>query len=83
MLCNKTWSDWPDPRIGLGNRKKWRLCCRHSCPGYNETALTEGAIENISQKTICFKDDTCNQLLRNNPQKRFIQPEDIVNTVII
>ena len=51
------------------------------CPGYTETALTEGAIENIAQKTGCFKDDTCNQLLRNNPQKRFIQPEDIANTV--
>ena len=53
------------------------------CPGYTETALTEGAIENIAQKTGCFKDDTCNQLLRNNPQKRFIQPEYFANTVII
>ena len=51
------------------------------CPGYTETALTEGAIENIAQKTGYFKDDACNQLLRNNPQKRFIQPEDIANTV--
>ena len=50
---------------------------------YTETALTEGEIENIAQKTGCFKDDACNQLLRNNPQKRFIQPEDIANTVII
>ena len=53
------------------------------CPRYTETVLTEGAIENITQKTSCFKDDTCNQLLRNNPQIRFIQPEDIANTVII
>ena len=52
-------------------------------PRNTETSLTEGAIENITQKTSCFKDDTCNQLLRNNPQKRFIQPEDIANTVII
>ena len=47
------------------------------CPAYNETALTEGAIENITQKTSCFKDYACNKLLRNSPQKRFIQPEDI------
>ena len=53
------------------------------CPGYTETALTEGAIENIAQKTGCFKDEACNQLLRNNPQKRFIQPEYFANTVII
>ena len=53
------------------------------CPGYNETALTKGAIENITQKTSCFKDDACNKLQRNSPQKRFIQPEDIANTVII
>ena len=51
--------------------------------GYTETALTEGAIENITQKTSCFKDDACNKLLRNSPQKRFIKPEDIANTVII
>ena len=51
------------------------------CPGYTETALTEGAIENIAKKTGYFKDDACNQLLRNNPQKRFIKPEDIANTV--
>ena len=24
------------------------------CPRYTETALTEGAIENITQKTSCF-----------------------------
>ena len=48
--------------------------------GYTETALTEGEIKNIAQKTGCFKDDACNQLLRNNPQKRFIQPENISNT---
>ena len=53
------------------------------CPGYTETALTDGAIENITQKTSCFKDDACNKLLRNSPLKRFIQPEDIANTVII
>ena len=53
------------------------------CPRYTETALTEGAIENITQKTSCFKDDACNKLLRNSPQKLFIQPEDIANTVII
>ena len=51
------------------------------CQGYTETALTEGAIENIAQKTGCFKDDACNQLLRNNPQKRFIRLKDIANTV--
>ena len=46
-------------------------------PGYTETALTAGAIENIAQKTSCFKDDACKILLRNSPQKRFIQPEVI------
>ena len=51
------------------------------CPAYNETALTQGAIENFIHKTICFKDDACHQLLRNNPQKRFIKPEDIANAV--
>ena len=81
MLLNKTWCDWSDPRIGLRNQKNSVVIFDAICQGYTETALTEGAIENIAQKTGCFKDDACNQLLRNNPQKRFIQPEDNANIV--
>ena len=51
--------------------------------GYPETALTEGAIENIVQKTDWSKDNSYKQLLINNPKKRFIQPEQIVNTVFL
>ncbi|MBC8259359.1 MAG: SDR family oxidoreductase [SAR324 cluster bacterium] len=51
------------------------------CPGYTETALTEAAIENIFQKTNYTKAEVQMQLLQNNPQKRFVQPEEIANTV--
>ena len=52
------------------------------CPGYTETALTESAIENISLKTGRTKTEAREELLKNNPQKRFIQPEEIANTVL-
>ena len=71
-----------NPRIGLGKTAKNGIVVVEAiCTGYTETALTEGAIKSIVQKTGWFKNDAYNQLLRNNPQKRFIQPEDIANSV--
>ncbi len=52
------------------------------CTGYTETAITESAIENISLKTGRTKADAREELLKNNPKKRFIQPEEIANTVL-
>jgi NAD(P)-dependent dehydrogenase (short-subunit alcohol dehydrogenase family) len=52
------------------------------CPGYTETGLTENAIENISLKTGRNKSEAREELLKSNPQKRFIQPEEIANTVL-
>ena len=52
------------------------------CPGYTETAITQSAIENISLKTARTKADARQELMKNNPQKRFIQPEEIANTVL-
>ncbi|MDP6319213.1 MAG: SDR family oxidoreductase, partial [SAR324 cluster bacterium] len=52
------------------------------CPGYTETGLTENAIENISLKTGITKLEAREELLKSNPQKRFIQPEEIANTVL-
>ena len=52
------------------------------CPGYTETGLTENAIENISLKTGITKSEAREELLKSNPQKRFIQPEEIANTVL-
>ena len=52
------------------------------CPGYTETAITKSAIENISLKTGRTKADAQEELLKNNPQKHFIQPVEIANTVL-
>ena len=52
------------------------------CPGYTETGLTENAIENISLKTGITKSEAREELLKSNPQKRFIQPEEIATTVL-
>ena len=47
------------------------------CPGYTETAILSNTIENIVQKTACTPDQARDQLLADNPQKRFIQPHQI------
>jgi len=52
------------------------------CPGYTDTAITDSAIENISLKTGRTKTEAREELLKHNPQKRFIQPEEIANTVL-
>jgi len=52
------------------------------CPGYTETAITESAVDNISLKTGRSKAEAREELLKYNPQKRFIQPNEISNTVL-
>jgi len=52
------------------------------CPGYTETELTERAIDNISLIRGQSKTEAREELLKNNPQKIFIQPHEIANTVL-
>ena len=52
------------------------------CPGYTETSLTESAIENISLKTGRTNAEARAELLKNNSQNSFIQPEEIASTVL-
>jgi len=47
------------------------------CPGYTETAILSDTIENIVQKTGCSTEQARKQLLADNPQKRFVQPQQI------
>lgn len=52
------------------------------CPGFTETPMLEKSIENIRAKTGMSSDDARKALSGSNPQGRFIQPEEIAQTVL-
>jgi len=51
------------------------------CPGYTNTELLEGAINNIVAKTELTREEAEDQLKSSSPQHRFIEPEEIAATV--
>lgn len=51
------------------------------CPGYTDTPLLGGAVDNIVAKTGRSSDDAKATLAASNPQGRLIQPEDVARAV--
>jgi NAD(P)-dependent dehydrogenase (short-subunit alcohol dehydrogenase family) len=51
------------------------------CPGYTETKLLERSVANIVEKTGVSEDEARRQLVEVNPQGRFVQPEEVAETV--
>ena len=52
------------------------------CPGYTNTELLEGAIDNILSKTSLSRDEAIDNLKSTSPQHRFVEPEEIAATVV-
>jgi 3-hydroxybutyrate dehydrogenase len=52
------------------------------CPGFTETDLVAGSIDNIISKTGRTKEQAIAELARHNPQKRLIQPSEVADTVL-
>ena len=52
------------------------------CPGFVETPLLERSISNIVDKTGMSAEDAAKSLRRNNPQRRFIQPDEVAASVL-
>ena len=52
------------------------------CPGFIETPLLERSIDNIVEKTGMSREDAAKSLKTGNPQKRFIQPEEVAETAL-
>ena len=52
------------------------------CPGFIETPMLDRAIANIVDKTGMSKDKARATLCAGNPQKRFIQTDEIAGTVL-
>lgn len=51
------------------------------CPGYTETEILEQTIEGIVAKTGRTQEQAREILSTQNPQKKFIQPEEVANAV--
>jgi NAD(P)-dependent dehydrogenase (short-subunit alcohol dehydrogenase family) len=52
------------------------------CPGFVETPMLERSIDNIVAKTGLDREAAANTLKKDNPQGRFIQPEEIADTAL-
>ena len=51
------------------------------CPGYTNTDLISGAITTIMEKTGMSREDAETRLKSTNPQRRFIEPEEVAVAV--
>ena len=52
------------------------------CPGFVETPMLERSITNIMEKTGMSEELAAKSLFTNNPQKRFLQTEEVANAVL-
>jgi len=52
------------------------------CPGFIETPLLERSIENIVSKTGMSAEDAAKSLSKGNPQRRFIQTDEVAATAL-
>ena len=52
------------------------------CPGFTETDLLSGSIDNIISKTGRTKDQAVAELAKHNPQKRLVQPGEVADAVL-
>jgi 3-hydroxybutyrate dehydrogenase len=52
------------------------------CPGFTETDLVAGSIDNIMSKTGRTREQAVAELAKHNPQGRLIQPSEVADTVL-
>jgi NAD(P)-dependent dehydrogenase (short-subunit alcohol dehydrogenase family) len=52
------------------------------CPGFTETSLLDRAVDRIAQKAKVSEDEARKMLAANNPQGRFIQPQEVADAVL-
>ncbi len=52
------------------------------CPGFIETTMLDRSIANIVSKTGMTKEDAAKSLTKGNPQRRFIQTDEVAETVL-
>ena len=51
------------------------------CPGYTDTDLVADSVQNIVAKTGRSAEQAIAELVKGNPQKRLIKPDEVANAV--
>jgi len=52
------------------------------CPGFTDTQMVREGVQNISAKTGRSAEQALEELVRHNPQKRLIAPEEVAQAVL-
>lgn len=52
------------------------------CPGYTQTPMLDRTLDNIAEKTGRSREDAAKTLLRGNPTGRFVEPEEVAQSVL-
>jgi 3-hydroxybutyrate dehydrogenase len=52
------------------------------CPGFTETDLLEGSIDNIIKKTGRSREQAISELSKHNPQGRLVTPQEVADAVL-
>jgi NAD(P)-dependent dehydrogenase (short-subunit alcohol dehydrogenase family) len=52
------------------------------CPGYTDTELVERSIDNIVASTGRNRDDAMAELMKVNPQRRLVKPDEVADAVL-
>jgi len=52
------------------------------CPGFTDTDLVAGSIDNIIKKTGRSREQAVAELARHNPQGRLVTPQEVADTVL-
>jgi 3-hydroxybutyrate dehydrogenase len=59
-----------------------RVTVNAVCPGFTDTDLVAGGIENIMKKTGRSREQAVAELARHNPQGRLVTPAEVADTVL-
>jgi len=52
------------------------------CPGFTETDLLEGSVDNIMRKTGRSREQAVAELAKHNPQGRLVRPSEVADAVL-
>ena len=52
------------------------------CPGFTETSLLDRAVDRIAERIKVSEAEARKALVSHNPQGRFIQPQEVADTVV-
>src|ERR1700736_6361443 len=59
-----------------------RITVNAVCPGFTDTDLVAGSIDNIMKKTRRSREQAVAELARHNPQGRLVTPAEVADTVL-